>query len=191
MKKIYGIKVFVAFIMASGGLLAYVTPEYLFEMLVQKQGIVFEKRKDATNSKVIVVNGFEAFDEFVTKKSHEVPVVLKIYSSRSQSSDSVATVFQEVADKFNDSVLCSAIDLHAQNNDQLGKENSIIVNQKLVEAYGIQQNAPAQQVNLPVFILFRQGKPRVISLSQDVTFDASSVEVLYKAISSLLSQFPQ
>ncbi len=151
MKKVLRCKIFL-FCLGLGGacLYGYQIPEpglfyaHTLKTPIYKQNqpmIAYEKRADGLQSNVRAINGISDFDQHVLKASWHRPVVIKVFSSASFSSDiqNMHQIFLGVADLFKENVIFVSVDTFARTNDEFENEQIIEKIKKQAHLLSIKQ----------------------------------------------------
>lgn len=115
----------------------------------KKPLLVYEKRSDGTASKVLYINGRDAFLQYVLDMSWRKPVVVLVHSAVSLDSKKMKDVFNSSADEYKDAVVFVSIDLLAVCNDK--NENYEIVSH-------VMNSQNVNRIELPVILFFKDAR---------------------------------
>jgi thiol-disulfide isomerase/thioredoxin len=114
----------------------------------ESQKLTYEKRKnDNSESNVVIIDGFNQFQQIVINGSVQKPVVVKLFSSENVDSKKVAPVFQGVADTLGHSVLFVAINILADSGEGASENNQLVF--QVMVHYGL------KRLDLPAFLFFK------------------------------------
>ena len=115
----------------------------------ENQKLTYEKRKnDNSESNVVMIDGFNQFQQIVINGSIQKPVVVKLFSSENGDSKKVAPVFQGVADTLGHSVLFVAINILADSGGEASENNQLVF--QIMMRYGL------KRLDLPAFLFFKE-----------------------------------
>lgn len=126
------------------GVLTAKAPSYA----VRAGRVQLEKRNDGSKSRVVNINGRDAFQQAVIVASVQRPVVVFAYSDIDDASAKMRDVCQSVADTFKNKVRFVSMDLRAKQHDVL--ENYQIIGQIMTI-----QNI--NRLGLPLVLFFKDG----------------------------------